>query len=78
MVVHHGHTTKAPEWRDWHNYTLLDLEAARSGDGEHGSAVQLTPEEREHDAYAENGFNIKVSDRIALDRSLKVYTALPI
>ena len=28
--------------------------------------------ESEHVAYAENGFNIKVSDRVSLDRSLKV------
>ena len=33
--------------------------------------------ESEHAAYAENGFNIKVSDRVSLDRSLKVcYTKI--
>ena len=72
VVVHHGHTTRAPEWKDWHNYTLLELEAKRAGPGEHGEAVHLLEGESEHAAYAENGFNIKVSDRVSLDRSLKV------
>ena len=34
--------------------------------------VKLMEGESEHAAYAENGFNIKVSDRVSLDRSLKV------
>ena len=71
VVVHHGHTTKAPEWKDWHNYTLLELESKFSGPGEQGEPVPLRKGEDAHSAYAENGFNIRVSDRISLDRSLK-------
>ncbi|MGH0135279.1 UNVERIFIED_CONTAM: hypothetical protein FKN15_061394 [Acipenser sinensis] len=38
--------------------------------GEHGKPYPLTEEECDDSAYRENGFNIYVSNNIALDRSL--------
>ncbi|RXM31703.1 Polypeptide N-acetylgalactosaminyltransferase-like 6 [Acipenser ruthenus] len=47
----------------FHSYT-------KQGKGEHGKPYPLTEEECDDSAYRENGFNIYVSNNIALDRSL--------
>ncbi|XP_051536548.1 polypeptide N-acetylgalactosaminyltransferase 10 [Myxocyprinus asiaticus] len=56
--------------RDWHDYATIKSDAARSGVGEQGKPYPLTDSDRVDQAYRENGFNIFVSDRIALNRSL--------
>ncbi|KAF4098133.1 hypothetical protein G5714_020163 [Onychostoma macrolepis] len=56
--------------KDWHDYALMQSEAARSGVGEQGRPYPLTDSDRVDQAYRENGFNIFVSNRIALNRSL--------
>lgn len=40
------------------------------GNGEHGKPFPLTESDRVDQAYRENGFNIYISDRISLNRSL--------
>lgn len=40
------------------------------GNGEQGKPFPLTENDRVDQAYRENGFNIYVSDRISLNRSL--------
>ncbi|XP_025050038.1 polypeptide N-acetylgalactosaminyltransferase-like 6 [Alligator sinensis] len=42
----------------------------RIGKGEHGKPYPLTEEDHDDSAYRENGFNIFVSNNIALERSL--------
>ncbi|XP_072769885.1 polypeptide N-acetylgalactosaminyltransferase 10-like isoform X2 [Nerophis lumbriciformis] len=56
--------------KDWHNYEAIKRDAARSGNGEQGKAFPLTDADRVDQAYRENGFNIYVSDRISLNRSI--------
>ncbi|XP_043916360.1 polypeptide N-acetylgalactosaminyltransferase-like 6 [Protopterus annectens] len=56
--------------KDWHDYETMQKDALRSGKGEHGKPYPLTEEEQDDLAYRENGFNIYVSNHIALDRSL--------
>ncbi|KAK2542777.1 hypothetical protein Q9966_003409 [Columba livia] len=41
-----------------------------TGKGEHGKPYPLTEEDHDDSAYRENGFNIFVSNNIALERSL--------
>lgn len=41
-----------------------------AGNGEQGKPFPLTDSDRVDQAYRENGFNIYVSDRISLNRSL--------
>ncbi|KAM3601328.1 uncharacterized protein V6R79_010698 [Siganus canaliculatus] len=55
---------------DWHDYEAMRRDAARSGNGEQGKAFPLAESDRVDQAYRENGFNIYVSDRISLNRSL--------
>ncbi|TMS13896.1 Polypeptide N-acetylgalactosaminyltransferase-like 6 [Larimichthys crocea] len=55
---------------DWHDYEAMRRDAARSGNGEQGKPFPLTETDRVDQAYRENGFNIYVSDRISLNRSL--------
>uniref|UniRef100_A0A8C5DVL6 Polypeptide N-acetylgalactosaminyltransferase n=1 Tax=Gouania willdenowi TaxID=441366 RepID=A0A8C5DVL6_GOUWI len=55
---------------DWHDYDAMRRDAARVGYGEQGKPFPLTDNQRVDQAYRENGFNIYVSDRIALNRSL--------
>ncbi|EPY75613.1 GalNAc transferase 10 isoform a-like protein [Camelus ferus] len=56
--------------KDWHDYESIQREAMRSGKGEHGKPYPLTEEDHDDSAYRENGFNIFVSNNIALERSL--------
>ncbi|XP_072562880.1 polypeptide N-acetylgalactosaminyltransferase 10 [Paramormyrops kingsleyae] len=56
--------------RDWHDYEVIRRDTARSGNGEQGKPFPLTDADRVDQAYRENGFNIYVSDRISLNRSL--------
>ncbi|XP_004640308.1 polypeptide N-acetylgalactosaminyltransferase-like 6 [Octodon degus] len=56
--------------KDWHDYESIQKEAMRSGKGEHGKPYPLTEEDSDDSAYRENGFNIFVSNNIALERSL--------
>lgn len=41
-----------------------------AGNGEQGKAFPMTDADRVDQAYRENGFNIYVSDRISLNRSI--------
>lgn len=56
--------------RDWHDYEAIRRDAARTGNGEQGKPFPLTDADRVDQAYRENGFNIYVSDRISLNRSV--------
>uniref|UniRef100_UPI00398F744A polypeptide N-acetylgalactosaminyltransferase-like 6 n=1 Tax=Pristiophorus japonicus TaxID=55135 RepID=UPI00398F744A len=56
--------------KDWHNYESIREDLKRSGKGEHGKPYPLAEEDQSDSAYRENGFNIYVSNSIALDRSL--------
>ncbi|MBN3276724.1 GLT10 acetylgalactosaminyltransferase, partial [Polyodon spathula] len=56
--------------RDWHDQEAIRRDAARSGDGEQGKPFPLTDADREDQAYRENGFNIYVSDKISVNRSI--------
>uniref|UniRef100_A0A8D3AEC3 Polypeptide N-acetylgalactosaminyltransferase n=1 Tax=Scophthalmus maximus TaxID=52904 RepID=A0A8D3AEC3_SCOMX len=55
---------------DWHDYDAIRRDAARVGDGEQGKPFPLSDTEQVDQAYRENGFNIYVSDRISLNRSV--------
>ncbi|KAI7795842.1 polypeptide N-acetylgalactosaminyltransferase 10 isoform X1 [Triplophysa rosa] len=55
---------------DWHDYGTIRSDAARLGVGEQGMPYPLTDSDRVDQAYRENGFNIFVSNKIALNRSL--------
>ncbi|XP_051793950.1 polypeptide N-acetylgalactosaminyltransferase 10-like [Acanthochromis polyacanthus] len=55
---------------DWHDYEAIRRDAARIGNGEQGKPFPLTEIDRVDQAYRENGFNIYISDRISLNRSL--------
>uniref|UniRef100_A0A8C3FBQ9 Glycosyltransferase 2-like domain-containing protein n=2 Tax=Durocryptodira TaxID=1579337 RepID=A0A8C3FBQ9_CHRPI len=56
--------------KDWHNYESIQKDAMRTGKGEHGKPYPLMEDDRDDSAYRENGFNILVSNNIALERSL--------
>ncbi|KAI4882277.1 hypothetical protein NFI96_027219 [Prochilodus magdalenae] len=56
--------------KDWHDYEAIKRDAARPGNGEQGKPFPLTDADRVDQAYRENGFNIYVSNRISLNRSL--------
>nr|XP_028600378.1 polypeptide N-acetylgalactosaminyltransferase-like 6 [Podarcis muralis] len=56
--------------KDWHDYESIQKDAMRSGKGEQGKPYPLTEEDNDDSAYRENGFNIFVSNNIALERSL--------
>uniref|UniRef100_A0A3P9JDM5 Polypeptide N-acetylgalactosaminyltransferase n=1 Tax=Oryzias latipes TaxID=8090 RepID=A0A3P9JDM5_ORYLA len=55
---------------DWHDYKAMRRDAARAGNGEQGKPFPVTETDRVDQAYRENGFNIYVSNRISLNRSL--------
>ncbi|XP_039221240.1 polypeptide N-acetylgalactosaminyltransferase-like 6 [Crotalus tigris] len=56
--------------KDWHDYEHIQKDAIRLGKGEQGKPYPLTEEDSDDSAYRENGFNIFVSNNIALERSL--------
>ncbi|XP_051902860.1 polypeptide N-acetylgalactosaminyltransferase 10-like [Hippocampus zosterae] len=56
--------------KDWHDYEAIKRDASRSGNGEQGKPFPLADADRVDQAYRENGFNIYVSDRISLNRSI--------
>lgn len=58
---------------DWHDYTFIEDEKLRTGLGEHGDAAFLSSgldDERKR-LFDQNGFNALLSDKIALNRSVK-------
>lgn len=58
---------------DWHNYKLIAAEKLRTGIGEHGAPAFLPSglEGERKQLFDQNGFNALLSDRIALNRSVK-------
>uniref|UniRef100_A0A2K5KEH1 Polypeptide N-acetylgalactosaminyltransferase n=1 Tax=Colobus angolensis palliatus TaxID=336983 RepID=A0A2K5KEH1_COLAP len=56
--------------KDWHDKEAIRRDAQRVGNGEQGRPYPMTDAERVDQAYRENGFNIYVSDKISLNRSL--------
>ncbi|PNJ77635.1 GALNT10 isoform 5 [Pongo abelii] len=56
--------------KDWHDKEAIWRDAQRIGNGEQGRPYPMTDAERVDQAYRENGFNIYVSDKISLNRSL--------
>uniref|UniRef100_A0A2K5EFN4 Polypeptide N-acetylgalactosaminyltransferase n=1 Tax=Aotus nancymaae TaxID=37293 RepID=A0A2K5EFN4_AOTNA len=56
--------------KDWHDKEAIRRDAQRIGNGEQGRPYPMTDAERVDQAYRENGFNIYVSDKISLNRSL--------
>lgn len=59
--------------KDYHDYGYIKLESLQTGLGEHGLPANLPPEleKEKDDVYKVNGFNGRLSDEIALNRSLK-------
>lgn len=58
---------------DWHDYKFIEAEKSRTGIGEHGVPAFLPPgldDERKR-LFDQNGFNALLSDKIALNRSVK-------
>ncbi|KAM9226644.1 polypeptide N-acetylgalactosaminyltransferase 10 [Leptosomus discolor] len=56
--------------KDWHNKEAIRRDSERVGNGEQGKPYPMTDAEQVDQAYRENGFNIFVSDKISLNRSL--------
>lgn len=58
---------------DWHDYKYIESEKQRHGIGEHGEAAFLPPglEDERKRLFDQNGFNGLLSDKIALNRSVK-------
>uniref|UniRef100_A0A8C5VQG4 Polypeptide N-acetylgalactosaminyltransferase n=1 Tax=Microcebus murinus TaxID=30608 RepID=A0A8C5VQG4_MICMU len=56
--------------KDWHDKEAIWRDAQRVGNGEQGRPYPMTDADRVDQAYRENGFNIYVSDKISLNRSL--------
>lgn len=56
--------------KDWHDNEGIRADAAKSGFGEQGKPVPMSDGDRSEKAYIENGFNIYISDKISLNRSL--------
>ncbi|OBS59941.1 hypothetical protein A6R68_08930 [Neotoma lepida] len=56
--------------KDWHDKETIRRDAQRVGNGEQGKPYPMTDAERVDQAYRENGFNIYVSDKISLNRSI--------
>lgn len=57
---------------DWHDWNLIEAEKLRTGIGEHGEPAHLSfypPDSK--DINETVGYNGYLSDKIALDRSLK-------
>ncbi|KAA0722195.1 Polypeptide N-acetylgalactosaminyltransferase-like 6 [Triplophysa tibetana] len=64
-----GRTTSFRIWPDCSTLTR-HFKAWSTGKGEHGKPYLLAEDECDDSVYKENGFNIYVSNNIALDRSL--------
>lgn len=58
---------------DWHNYKFIEAEHKRNGMGEHGAPAFLSNdmEDERKRLFDQNGFNALLSDKIALNRSVK-------
>ncbi|XP_015682593.1 polypeptide N-acetylgalactosaminyltransferase 10-like, partial [Protobothrops mucrosquamatus] len=56
--------------KDWHDRKAIKNDLQRTGNGEQGKPYPMTDTEQVDQAYRENGFNIFVSDKISLNRSL--------
>lgn len=58
---------------DWHDYKFIDGEKQRHGIGEHGVPASLPAdlEDERKRLFDQNGFNALLSDKIALNRSVK-------
>lgn len=58
---------------DWHDYKFIEAEKLRIGAGEHGEPAFLPPglDGERKQLFDQNGFNGLLSDRIALNRSIK-------
>lgn len=58
---------------DWHDYKFIEAEKLRTGVGEHGEPAFLPPglDNERKQLFDQNGFNGLLSDRIALNRSIK-------
>nr|XP_054754042.1 putative polypeptide N-acetylgalactosaminyltransferase 10 [Lytechinus pictus] len=58
--------------RDWYDSRAMENDKLRTGPGERGVAVKLTPDMKktEKKDTSANGFNERVSDMISLDRAL--------
>lgn len=70
-----GGSEKNPKRKkiDWHDYKFIEAEKSRTGIGEHGAPAFLPPgldDERKR-LFDQNGFNALLSDKIALNRSVK-------
>ncbi|XP_077984164.1 polypeptide N-acetylgalactosaminyltransferase 10-like [Glandiceps talaboti] len=68
---HRTDYSKYPK-RDWHDYQRIEADAKREGPGEQGKPYILDAEEkkRESQDFAKYGFNIHISDVIAIDRAI--------
>ena len=59
---------------DWHDYDLIRRERERTGPGEHGIGITLTPKEESDkkvvELYKRHGYHATISDRIARDRAM--------
>lgn len=58
---------------DWHDYKHIEMEQLRNGIGEHGAPAFLPSnmEDERKRLFDQNGFNALLSDKIALNRSVK-------
>lgn len=58
---------------DWNDYKYIEGEKLREGIGEHGVAASLPTdlETERKELFDQNGFNALLSDKIALNRSVK-------
>lgn len=58
---------------DWHDYKFIEAEKLRTGTGEHGEPASLPHglDSERKQLFDQNGFNGLLSDRIALNRSVK-------
>lgn len=69
-----GYEKNAKQFRiDWHDYKFIEAEKLRSGVGEQGEPAFLPPglDNERKQLFDQNGFNALLSDRIALNRSVK-------
>lgn len=63
---------RAVERIDWHDWKLIEMEASRSGLGEHGAAAYLSSyPPHSKDINETFGYNGYLSDKISLNRSLR-------